>query len=153
MRKFLAAVALFSSLMLTGAGAALGGELSVTKAPWCGCCNAWIDHMKAAGYDVDVHEMDDLSALKVRLGIAPKHQSCHTGEIEGYVIEGHVPAADVERLLAERPDAIGLSVPGMPVGSPGMEMGDRKDAYDVLLIKKDGSTEVFSRQNQSVHNH
>lgn len=151
LRKFLAGIALFFCVTLFGAGAAMAADLSVTKTPWCGCCTAWIDHMKEAGYEVHVHEKDDLTALKARLGIAPKHQSCHTGEIEGYAIEGHVPAEDVKRLLAERPDAIGLTVPGMPVGSPGMEMGDRRDAYDVLLIKKDGSTEVFSRQNQSIH--
>lgn len=101
--------------------------------------------MRHAGFDVTVIEEEDLAAIKKKMGVEPKHQSCHTGEVEGYVIEGHVPAADVLRLLAERPEARGLTVPGMPVGSPGMEMGDRHDAYDVLLIKKDGSTEVFSK--------
>jgi hypothetical protein len=81
---------------------------------------------------------------KMRLGLSAPLFSCHTGEIEGYVVEGHVPPEDIRRLLAERPDAVGLSVPGMPVGSPGMEYGDNRDAYDVLLVRRDGSTEVFA---------
>ena len=125
--------------------AAFAAEMSVTKTPWCGCCAAWITHMREAGFDVTVHEEEDLTAIKDKMGVEPKLQSCHTGEVEGYVIEGHVPAEDVLRLLAERPKARGLTVPGMPVGSPGMEMGDRKDAYDVFLIKEDGTTEVFSK--------
>jgi len=125
--------------------AAFAAEMSVTKTPWCGCCAAWITHMREAGFDVTVHEEEDLTAIKDKMGVEPKLQSCHTGEVEGYVIEGHVPAEDVLRLLAERPKARGLTVPGMPVGSPGMEMGDRKDAYDVFLIKEDGTTELFSK--------
>lgn len=138
-----AGTALVALFLLSGVASAAG--LTVTKTPWCGCCTGWIDHMKAAGFDVTVHEEEDLTAIKAKMGIAPKHQSCHTGEIEGYAIEGHVPAEDVARLLKERPDARGLSVPGMPVGSPGMEMGSRHDAYEVLLILKDGSTEVFAK--------
>lgn len=125
--------------------AALAADMTVTKSPWCGCCSAWIEHMRQAGFEVTVHEEEDLTAIKEKMGVEPKLQSCHTGEVEGYVIEGHVPAEDVLRLLAERPKARGLTVPGMPAGSPGMEMGDRKDAYDVLLIKEDGTTEVFSK--------
>lgn len=125
--------------------AAFAADLSVTKTPWCGCCTGWIEHMREAGFDVTVYEEDDLTAIKARMGIEPKHQSCHTGEVEGYAIEGHVPAEDVARLLKERPEARGLTVPGMPVGSPGMEMGHRHDAYEVLLILKDGTTEVFAK--------
>ncbi len=125
--------------------AAFAADMTVTKSPWCGCCSAWIEHMRQAGFEVTVREEEDLTAIKDKMGVEPKLQSCHTGEVEGYVIEGHVPAADVLRLLAERPKARGLTVPGMPAGSPGMEMGDRKDAYDVLLIKEDGTTEVFSK--------
>lgn len=131
--------------LLLMSGGALAADMTVTKSPWCGCCVSWIEHMRHAGFDVTVHEEEDLTAIKKKMGVEPKLQSCHTGEVEGYVIEGHVPAADVLRLLAERPEARGLTVPGMPVGSPGMEMGDRHDAYEVLLIKKDGSTEVFSK--------
>lgn len=125
--------------------AALAADMTVTKSPWCGCCSAWIEHMRQAGFEVTVHEEEDLTAIKEKMGVEPKLQSCHTGEVEGYVIEGHVPAEDVLRLLTERPKARGLTVPGMPAGSPGMEMGERKDAYDVLLIKEDGTTEVFSK--------
>lgn len=117
--------------------------LEVYKSPTCGCCGAWVDHMKENGYEVVVHEQQNLQAIKEKAGILPGQGSCHTAFIDGYAIEGHVPAADVDRLLAERPDAKGLTVPGMPVGSPGMEMGDRVDAYDVLLFDEDG-TEVFS---------
>ena len=131
-------------LFLAGS-AAYSADMTVTKSPWCGCCSAWIEHMRQAGFEVTVHDEEDLTAIKEKMGVAPKLQSCHTGEVEGYVIEGHVPAADVLRLLAERPKARGLTVPGMPAGSPGMEMGDRRDAYDVLLIREDGSTEIFSK--------
>lgn len=117
--------------------------LEVYKSPTCGCCGAWVDHMKANGYEVVVHEQQNLQSIKEKAGILPGQGSCHTAFIGDYVIEGHVPASDVDRLLAERPDAKGLTVPGMPVGSPGMEMGDLVDAYDVLLFDEN-STEVFS---------
>ena len=117
--------------------------LEVYKSPTCGCCGAWVDHMKENGYDVVVHEQQNLQSIKEKAGILPGQGSCHTAFIGDYVIEGHVPASDVDRLLAERPDAKGLTVPGMPVGSPGMEMGDRVDAYDVLLFDESG-TAVFS---------
>ena len=117
--------------------------MEVYKSPTCGCCGAWVDHMKDNGYQVVVHEQQNLQSIKEKAGILPGQGSCHTAFIGDYVIEGHVPASDVDRLLAERPDAKGLTVPGMPVGSPGMEMGDRKDAYDVLLFDEDG-TQVFS---------
>ena len=117
--------------------------LEVYKSPTCGCCGAWVDHMKDNGYQVVVHEQQNLQSIKEKAGILPGQGSCHTAFIGDYVIEGHVPASDVDRLLAERPDAKGLTVPGMPVGSPGMEMGDRVDAYDVLLFDESG-TAVFS---------
>ena len=123
--------------------AATDKVLEVYKSPTCGCCGAWVDHMKANGYEVVVHEQQNLQSIKEKAGILPGQGSCHTAFIGDYVIEGHVPASDVDRLLAERPDAKGLTVPGMPVGSPGMEMGDRVDAYDVLLFDEN-STEVFS---------
>ncbi len=121
--------------------------LAVTKSPDCGCCGAWVDHMRKAGFEVEVQDVTDeaLTELKQRLGLSPEQTSCHTGRIAGYVIEGHVPAADVRRLLAERPVARGLAVPGMPVGSPGMEMGDMRDPYDTLLIGPDGEASVFAR--------
>ena len=122
-------------------------RLSVSKSPTCGCCGAWIDHMRTAGFEVEVQDVGDeaLAALKSRLGMAPEHTSCHTAEFDGYFVEGHVPAEDVKRLLAERPEARGLAVPGMPAGSPGMEMGDMRDPYDTLLIGRDGQATVFAR--------
>ncbi len=122
-------------------------RLEVFKSPTCGCCSAWVAHMTDAGFAVEARDIDQdaLWALKDQAGIAPELGSCHTGFVEGHVVEGHVPAADVRRLLEERPDALGLTVPGMPVGSPGMEMGDRREAFDTLLILRDGTAEVFAR--------
>ncbi|MFD1344115.1 DUF411 domain-containing protein [Litorisediminicola beolgyonensis] len=122
-------------------------RIEVFKSPTCGCCSAWIAHMEDAGFAVEARDVDQgrLNEVKASVGLTPELASCHTGLIEGYVIEGHVPAEDVQRLLAERPDALGLSVPGMPIGSPGMEMDGRSDAYATLLIRKDGSTEVWAR--------
>lgn len=120
--------------------------LEVYKSPTCGCCGAWVEHMKTHGYEVVVHEVDNLQPIKEKAGILPGTGSCHTAFIEGYVIEGHVPASDVDRLLKEKPQAKGLTVPGMPAGSPGMEMGDRVDDYDVLLFDEQG-TQVFSHHS------
>ena len=111
-----------------------GGVMEVYKSPWCGCCGAWVEHMRAAGFDVRVTEVEELDPVKARYGVAPDLQSCHTAVIDGYVVEGHVPAREVARLLQERPAATGLAVPGMPVGSPGMEQGARKDPYPVILF-------------------
>ena len=108
--------------------------LEVYKSPYCGCCGSWVAHMHDAGFKVHVTNLDDLNPIKAKFGISRDLQSCHTGVIEGYVIEGHVPAGDVSRLLLERPTATGLAVPGMPVGSPGMEQGGRKDPYQVILF-------------------
>lgn len=112
-------------------------EITVYKTPSCGCCTKWVDHLAENGFEVTVQSLDDLSPVKSRLGVPQELQSCHTAEIDGYVIEGHVPAGDIERLLEERPDATGIAVPGMPVGSPGMEYGARKDPYDVILFGGD----------------
>ncbi|NBJ13393.1 DUF411 domain-containing protein [Microvirga arsenatis] len=110
-------------------------KMVVTKDPNCGCCTAWIEHVRAAGFDVSVVESPDVNRLKVRLGVPPALASCHTAEIGGYVIEGHVPAATIKRLLSEKPEAKGLAVPGMPVGSPGMEVpGAEPDTYEVVLF-------------------
>jgi len=108
--------------------------LEVFKTPWCGCCGSWVTHMRANDFTVRVTEMEDLDPVKRRFNIPEDLQACHTGLIDGYVIEGHVPARDVQRLLVERPEAIGLSVPGMPVGSPGMEQAGRQDQYFVVLF-------------------
>ena len=118
--------------------------LTVYKSPTCGCCSMWIEHMEAAGFTVDARDRDDMAAVKDSLGLPSDLASCHTGVIDGYVVEGHVPADQVARLLEERPQALGLSVPGMPVGSPGMEMGDRRDPYDVLVVGTGGEAAVFT---------
>ncbi len=114
-------------------------RMVVTKDPTCGCCTAWVEHVRAAGFDVAVVESSDLSRLKIRLGVPQTLASCHTAEIGGYVIEGHVPPAVIKRLLAEKPDAKGLAVPGMPVGSPGMEVeGMEPDTFEVVLFGPSG---------------
>lgn len=111
----------------------------VNKDPTCGCCGAWADHMRAAGFPVEVVEVADINRIKVRLGVPQPLASCHTAEVGGYVVEGHVPAAEVKRLLAERPEGRGLAVPGMPMGSPGMEMdGMAPDTYEVVLFGPTG---------------
>ncbi|WP_347268013.1 DUF411 domain-containing protein [Paracoccus sp. (in: a-proteobacteria)] len=121
-------------------------RLHVLKDPACGCCGDWVEAMRAAGFEVSVEDMpnDALARVKAGAGITPALASCHTARVEGYVIEGHVPPADVRRLLAERPAAIGLSVPGMPYGAPGMGPESEREAYDVILIGRDGSTGLFA---------
>lgn len=120
--------------------------VQVHKDAYCGCCNGWIEHMRAAGFTVMAHDSADMAAVKQRLGIPLAQASCHTAEVGGYVLEGHVPAADVQRLLREKPAARGLVLPGMPIGSPGMESPDgRRDAFTVALLGKDGSLQPYSR--------
>ena len=113
-------------LLQTLPARAAASKVHVYKNPSCGCCTAWVEHLKTAGFAVDVTETDDTAAVRKRHGMPERLAGCHTGVVEGYVLEGHVPAADVKRLLAAKPQAVGLAVPGMPVGSPGMEYGDRK---------------------------
>jgi hypothetical protein len=112
--------------------------MRVHKDPNCGCCGGWIDHLRAAGFAVTAIDTDRMSAVKARLGVPAELASCHTAELGDYVIEGHVPAAAIDRLLAERPRAKGLAAPGMPIGSPGMEGGE-PEIYDVMLFGPDGS--------------
>lgn len=123
------------------------GEIEVWKSASCGCCGLWVEHLRNAGYTVKTNDtaLGILAKLKRQAGLGEDLQSCHTAKTGGYVIEGHVPAEDVARLLREKPDAVGLTVPGMPPGSPGMDTGSDKEPYEVLLVKKDGSTEVFAR--------
>ena len=117
--------------------------VTVHKDPSCGCCEAWVDHIKAGGYAASVLEAPRINAVKTRLGVPQPLWSCHTAEVEGYVLEGHVPASAIERLLAERPKVRGLAVPGMPVGSPGMEVEGREpQAYDVIAFG-DGAPQTF----------
>lgn len=124
-------------------------RLTVTRDPGCGCCGGWVAHVKAAGFPVEVVETADLAPLKARLGVPQALISCHTAEVAGYVIEGHVPAEAVRRLLAERPRATGLDVPGMPIGSPGMEVpGTGPETYAVVLFTPDAQR-VFARYRGS----
>jgi hypothetical protein len=139
---------LLAMLWIWPALAAAGGSVEVWKSPNCECCGAWVAHLEESGFTVRVSAATPsmLDRIKRQAGIGEELAACHTARIGAYVIEGHVPAADIKRLLAEEPDALGLTVPGMPVGSPGMEQDDGKaEPYEVLLIKKDGTTEIFAR--------
>ncbi|MBU1326342.1 MAG: DUF411 domain-containing protein [Caulobacteraceae bacterium] len=121
-------------------------ELAVYKTPTCGCCTAWVDYMRSAGFEARITELPSLRSTRSTQGVPEALASCHTALIGGYVLEGHVPAEDVRRLLAERPNAVGLAVPAMPLGSPGMETPDgRREPYETLLILEGGGTRVFAR--------
>ncbi|MCQ0972077.1 DUF411 domain-containing protein [Paracoccus sp. TK19116] len=124
-----------------------GPAIHVMKDPNCGCCSAWIEILENDGFAVTTERSLGTLLMRYKLenGIPQEMASCHTGSIEGYMIEGHVPVADIRRLLEERPEAVGLAVPGMPYGSPGMGPESEREAYEVLLIRRDGSTEVFTR--------
>lgn len=139
MRRLLAATVLFSGLV----HAAEPIAIDVHRDANCGCCKAWIEHLETNGFKVNDHVETDMAAVKTRLGVPHSLGSCHTGVIDGKFVEGHVPAADVLKLRA-RPDLIGAAVPGMPMGSPGMEMGGRKDAYKVIAVGNEGSQSVMS---------
>ena len=121
-------------------------EMLVYKTPTCSCCDKWVDHVRASGFEVTAHDLThaELNEKKIEGGLGPGMASCHTAFVDGYTIEGHVPAAEIKRLLELRPEVAGLTVPGMPIGSPGMEMGDRVDDYDVLSFTRNGNTEVFA---------
>ena len=134
------ALALFAPLATRVRAEALP-LMTVTKDPSCGCCGDWVAHVRAAGFPVRVAESDDVSSLKQRLGVTDDLASCHTAEVDGYVVEGHVPASAIRRLLAERPAGIGLAVPGMPAGSPGMEYpGVAPEPYEVVLFGPAGQS-------------
>jgi hypothetical protein len=122
-------------------------SLDIYKSPTCGCCELWVEHVETQGFKSSVQHPDDLNAIKDKFGIKPQYQSCHTAvSADGYVFEGHIPARLVKQFLAEKPEnALGLAVPGMPLGSPGMEVDDRITPYDVLLLRKDGTTSVYAR--------
>ncbi|MFC4172446.1 DUF411 domain-containing protein [Microvirga sp. GCM10011540] len=144
-RTILTGLAVFAVAHPRGARAQALPKVTVTKDPSCGCCTAWAEHIRAAGFPVEIKETPEVNRLKVRLGVLQALASCHTAEVGGYVIEGHVPADAIKRLLAEKPQARGLAVPGMPVGSPGMEVeGAAPDTYDVVLFGPRGHT-TFAR--------
>jgi hypothetical protein len=145
-RRRLAVVLLTAPIVAPYAGrAAEPPAIEVWTGPGCSCCHDWIEHLQANGFTVVAHDGGN-SAAREHLGMPVRYGSCHTGEVEGYAIEGHVPAREILRLLQERPEAVGLSVPAMPRGSPGMDgpvYGNVRDPYDVLLIRRDGSTVVY----------
>ena len=123
---------------------ALLAEVTVYLSPTCGCCKKWVAHLEQAGFMVKQVELADLSEIKAQAGVPEKLHSCHTALVGRYAIEGHVPAEDIKRLLAENPDVHGLSAPGMPVGSPGMEVEGRKDKYDVVSFTRSGQSSVWA---------
>ena len=144
---WLTGVTLMMSSLLLIAQPANAADVVVYKSPTCGCCKNWISHLQENGFTVEVHNRRNMNPIKTELGV-PRHlQSCHTATVGGYVLEGHVPADDIARLLKEKPAIKGLAVPGMPMGSPGME-GPRKDAYDVVSFRENGRTTVFASRNQ-----
>lgn len=134
--------------------------ITVYKSPTCQCCSGWVDHLKQHGFATRVEAQRDLAPVRTRLGVPGRLAACHTAVVDGYLIEGHVPADDIRRLIAEKPSAKGIAVPGMPIGSPGMEMGSRHDPYEVLLFDASGQTQVFARHGdwtdiapEAVHAH
>jgi hypothetical protein len=141
--KNVVATLLIGSLAQASWAAPATSVIDVYKSPTCGCCNKWIDHLKANGFGVRSYDTDNVAQHKARLGVPPGYGSCHTAEVDGYVIEGHVPAREIKRLLKEKPRARGLVVPAMPVGSPGMEADGRKDPYKVFLVIRNGSTRTY----------
>jgi len=135
----------FAPIVAHAAAGSATPRVVVHKSDSCGCCKLWVQHLLDAGFNVEAHDVDNLAEIKQRVGVPPAKGSCHTAEVSGYFIEGHVPATDIKRLLREKPSAKGLTVPGMPAGSPGMEVPSGQVApYDVLLVAKDGSTSVFA---------
>lgn len=143
----LGAVVLFTGLIVIDQKPAVAADVIVYKSPSCGCCKQWAKHMRENGFNVEEKNINNLIPIKQQMGIPGNLQSCHTAKVGDYVIEGHVPASDIKRLLAEKPNVAGLTVPAMPMGSPGME-GPRKDPYNVLTIEHNGKGNVFSSHNQ-----
>lgn len=149
-RSYIRAIALATIATLTSASAPPSSLLpppsvTVFKDPNCGCCKAWIEHLRQHAFDVTAKDTSDITAPKRTARVPEKLYSCHTAFVNGYVIEGHVPAPDIKRLLKEKPKVAGIAVPGMPLGSPGMEVGNRKDKYDVIAFNRDGTTTLFAR--------
>ncbi|MGQ0640964.1 MAG: DUF411 domain-containing protein [Gemmatimonadaceae bacterium] len=119
-------------------------EIDVYKKPNCNCCAKWVEHIRAAGFSVRTHDVEDTGETRKRLGVPDHLLSCHTAFVDGYVVEGHVPSDLVERMLREKPDIVGIAVPLMPVGSPGMEVPGEKENYDVIAFERNGSSRVYA---------
>ena len=147
MKSFLLAALITVAGALPGAAQTTNvtpAPVVVYKSPWCGCCGGWVEHMRDNGFDVTVYDVEDMDPVKVAAQVPEDLYSCHTASIAGYTIEGHVPASAIYQLLAEKPAARGLSVPGMIVGSPGMENGDASEPYQVVLFGDDGTKSVYA---------
>ena len=119
-------------------------EVMVYKSATCGCCGKWVEHMQEAGFEVKTTDVDDVTVYKKKYGLPAGMGSCHTAVVDGYVVEGHVPADVVKRMLEEKPDIAGIAVPGMPIGSPGMEQGDHVDSYEIVTFNAAGETTVYA---------
>lgn len=146
MHRYIAAIAVAAASLAACSKSlpADAPQMVVYKTSRCQCCSRWLAHLHEHGIATKVELTSDLVSVRARLGVPESLASCHTGVIGGYLVEGHVPAEDIKRLLSERPSAKGIAVPSMPVGSPGMEMGDRQDPYDVLLFDETGKTQIFA---------
>ncbi|KAB7883127.1 DUF411 domain-containing protein [Poseidonibacter ostreae] len=136
---------LISILLASSVFAMEGKKMTVYKSPYCGCCTKWIDIMKTKGFEVKTIMSNNMNEIKSKVGISKNMASCHTAIVDGYVIEGHVDYSAVKKMLTEKPNIIGITVPGMPVGSPGMEQGNMKQAYNVLSINKNGSLAIYEK--------
>lgn len=147
--KLLLVSALLAAFNIAAEEAANPLEMTVYRSPTCGCCENWQDHVKENKFVIKDVVSDDMQAIKKKYGVPDQLGSCHTAIIGGYVIEGHVPAKDIQKLLQEKPNVVGISAPGMPAGSPGMEMGNRKDGYRVMSFDKDGSFKVFAEHGDN----
>ena len=147
MKKVFTAIVIVGAVSLGGlvaAQRAAAPTVEVFKSPTCGCCANWVKHLEANGFKTRVTDVEDMTQVKAKYGVPGRLQSCHTAVVNGFVLEGHVPAADVQRLIKERPAVVGVAVPGMPVGSPGMEVGNTVQPYSVLSFDKQGQTTVFA---------
>lgn len=135
---------ILSLMLITSSIFAMEGKtMTVYKSPYCGCCTKWIDIMKSEGFKVNSIETNEVNNIKQKAGLQAGQTSCHTAFVDGYVIEGHVDYSAVKKMLVEKPNILGITVPGMPIGSPGMEQGNTKQAYNILYVNKDGSTGVY----------
>ena len=135
---------ILSLMLITSSIFAMEGKtMTVYKSPSCGCCSEWIDIMKTKGFKIDVIETNEVNNIKQKAGLQAGQTSCHTAFVDGYVIEGHVDYSAIKKMLVEKPNILGITVPGMPIGSPGMEQGNTKQAYNILYVNKDGSTGVY----------
>lgn len=144
MKLRLHSLLLIAALGSTHVWAQSSAAVEVFKSPHCGCCGKWVEHLRQNGFQVNTHDVEDVTAARKKMGMPDRLGSCHTAKIGGYVVEGHVPAADIQRLLRDKPKALGLAVPSMPPGSPGMESA-KPMPYQTLLVRTDGTTQVFTQ--------